>query len=57
MTAWEDDGWECGVPRVAENVPNRVGRLKALGNAVCPAQFYPIFKAIAEEAQKCRNTY
>lgn len=26
-----------------------VDRLKCLGNAVVPAQFYPIFKAIMEE--------
>lgn len=48
VTAWEDDGWERGVPRVAGDVPQRVERLKALGNAVCPPQFYPIFKAIVE---------
>jgi DNA (cytosine-5)-methyltransferase 1 len=33
--------------RVAYGIPNRVAKLKALGNAVVPAQVYPIFKAIA----------
>ena len=39
---------EPDIPRVAKNIPNRVQRLKALGNAVVPAQIFPIFAAIAE---------
>ena len=39
---------EPDVGRVAHGVPHRVDRIKGLGNAVCPPQFYPIFKAIAE---------
>lgn len=39
---------EPDIPRVAAGITDRVGRLKALGNAVVPQQFYPFFKAIAE---------
>lgn len=44
------DWWdfEPGVGRVANGVPYRVDRLRCLGNAVVPRQFYPIFKAIAD---------
>jgi DNA (cytosine-5)-methyltransferase 1 len=33
---------------VAKGIKDRVSRLRALGNAVVPAQAYPIFRAIAE---------
>ncbi|MGL6217563.1 MAG: DNA cytosine methyltransferase [Lacrimispora sphenoides] len=44
------DWWaaEPGVGRVANGIPSRVDRIKCLGNAVVPAQFYPIFQAIAD---------
>lgn len=44
------DWWaaEPGVGRVANGIPNRVDRIKCLGNAVVPAQFYPVFQAIAD---------
>lgn len=46
LPTWWDT--EPGICRVAHGVPDRVDRLKALGNAVVPQQAYPIFAAIAE---------
>lgn len=46
-----NDGWwpaEPDVGRMAHGVPARLDRLKCLGNAVVPQQFYPIFRAIAD---------
>ena len=43
---WLDE--PLNVPRLAQGVKDRVGRLKCLGNAVVPQQFYSIFRAILE---------
>lgn len=42
---WEIEPRPYGV---VDGIPNRVDRLRCLGNAVVPQQFYPIFKAIVE---------
>jgi len=43
-----DDVSPWPYPLVSGRVPNRAAKLKALGNAVVPAQAYPFFMAIAE---------
>lgn len=43
---WDSEPMD--IPRITDNTKNRVGRLKALGNAVCPPQVYPILKCIAD---------
>lgn len=45
LSYWMD---EPDIPRVAVKIPDRVNRLKALGNAVVPQQVYLIYKAIVE---------
>lgn len=43
---------EPEIPRVAIRITDRAKRLQALGNAVVPQQFYPVFKAIADIERK-----
>jgi DNA (cytosine-5)-methyltransferase 1 len=55
-SAWENWPDEPELDRVADGIPNRVDRIKCLGNAVVPQQFYPFVAMIAEiEASKGKN--
>ena len=45
-SAWEDWLPEPGIHRVVDGIPNRVDRIRCLGNAVVPQQFYIFFKLI-----------
>lgn len=46
--AWPVREPKCGDLRNDNGISERLGEIKAYGNAVSPPQFYPIFKAIAE---------
>ena len=47
-SAWENWPCEPDIPRVVDGLPDRVDRIKCLGNAVVPQQFYIFFKLIAD---------
>ena len=44
----ENELSESAICRTLAGIPNGALQLKAYGNSVCPQQFYPIFKAIAD---------
>lgn len=51
LRGWLQAAWVADDSRIrgsGNGVPNRMDRLKSIGNAVVPAQAYPIFAAIAE---------
>jgi DNA (cytosine-5)-methyltransferase 1 len=59
LPRWLDGYWinEADIPRTAKGIKNRVARLRALGNAVVPAQAYPIFRAIAETESRYNDVF
>ena len=52
---WEAWPPEPGVGRVADGISNRVDRIKCLGNAVVPQQFYIFFKLIHDIEERGEN--
>lgn len=46
-TPWSNPLWEGSVPRVGKNIPNRVDRIKCLGNSVVPLQVKEAFKLLS----------
>jgi DNA (cytosine-5)-methyltransferase 1 len=46
-----DGTWEAGIPRIATGIPNRVQRLKALGNSIVPQIAELIGEAILRYGQ------
>lgn len=49
QTPWDSPCWEVSVPRVKPKVPDRVGRLKAIGNGQVPAVAATAFRLLSHD--------
>ena len=56
LCSWERWENKPRMVRVVDGVPNRLDRLRSLGNAVVPQQFYIFFKAIADQMEGNNET-
>lgn len=52
---WDNWPHEPELDRVVDGIPDRMDRVKSLGNAVVPQQFYIFFKLIADIEEGKRN--
>jgi hypothetical protein len=52
---WADGSWENGLSRLADKIPNRVDRLRALGDAVVPQVVETIGHYIVEVEKTLRT--
>jgi DNA-cytosine methyltransferase len=54
-SCWADGSWEDDIPRVARGIPDRVNKLKALGNAILPQLAMVLMSAIKEVESANKN--
>ena len=49
---WHDGSWEAGIPRVTEGCPDRVDRIRLLGNGVVPQTAAKAWRVLEEQLDR-----